>query len=48
VTRKKHCIGQNAAFYIFDFLLYFEIQCIFPKLCIRKCRVSKHLLFLTA
>ena len=34
VTRKKHFIGHNAAFYIFDFLLY--------KLCIRKCRVSKH------
>ena len=29
-TRKKHCIGQNAEFHIFDFLLYFEIQCIFP------------------
>ena len=42
VTRKKHCSVQNAAFYIFDFLLYFEIQCVLPKLCIRQCRVSKH------
>ena len=41
-NRKKLCIRQNAEFCIFDFLLYFDLCCICPKLCIRKCRVSKH------
>jgi hypothetical protein len=38
-TRKILCIGQNAEFYIFDFLLYFEMLCIFPKLCIRQSEI---------
>jgi hypothetical protein len=42
VTRKMQLFGQNAAFYILDFSLRFEIQCIFPKLCIWKWRVWKH------